>query len=55
MTASIGISFYPEHGEDVSALIKKAEIAVYSVKNTQPGGYQIFSETQQSAPFITRK
>lgn len=55
ITASIGISFYPEHGEDVSSLIKKAEIAVYSVKNTQPGGYQIFSETLQSAPFITKR
>lgn len=55
ITASIGISFYPEHGEDVSSLIKKAEIAVYSVKNTKPGGYQIFSETLQSAPFIKQR
>ncbi len=54
ITASIGISFYPEHGEDVTTLVKKAEIAVYSVKNTQPGGYQIFSETLQSAPFIKK-
>ncbi len=54
ISASIGISFYPEHGEEVSTLIKKAEIAVYSVKNTQPGGYQIFSETLQVTPFIKK-
>ncbi len=54
ISASIGISFYPEHGEEVSTLIKKAEIAVYSVKNTQPGGYQIFSETLQTTPFIKK-
>ena len=49
ITASIGISFYPEHGEDISTLIKKAEIAVYSVKNTERGGYQIYSESLQTS------
>lgn len=44
ITVSIGISFYPDHGEDVGILIKHAEIAMYSVKNTKRGGYQIFSE-----------
>lgn len=30
--ASIGISIYPEHGEDIDALIKKADIAMYEAK-----------------------
>ncbi|MBF0589155.1 MAG: diguanylate cyclase [Magnetococcales bacterium] len=32
--ASIGISHYPDHGEDVETLIKKADIAMYAVKRS---------------------
>lgn len=34
---SIGISVYPQHGEDVSALNKNAEIAMYSAKRSGRG------------------
>lgn len=30
---SIGVSIYPEHGEDVDSLIKKADIAMYEAKS----------------------
>ncbi len=30
--ASIGISFYPEHGDDADTLLKKADTAMYHVK-----------------------
>ena len=32
MSASIGISIYPEHGEDQSALIRHADVAMYESK-----------------------
>jgi diguanylate cyclase (GGDEF)-like protein len=31
-SVSIGIAFYPDHGEDTSALIKSADIAMYQAK-----------------------
>ena len=45
ITASSGISFYPEHGEEVSTLINRAEIAVYAVKDRDRGGYMIYSDS----------
>jgi len=35
--ASIGISLFPEHGDNVDTLIKNADLAMYEVKNN--GGY----------------
>lgn len=32
MTASIGLSWYPEHGEDISLLLKRADLALYAAK-----------------------
>jgi diguanylate cyclase (GGDEF)-like protein len=34
ITASIGISIYPEDGEDVEMLLKCADIAMYHIKAT---------------------
>lgn len=42
LTASIGISVYPEDGEDVEALIRKADAAMYRAKKHGQGGY-VFS------------
>lgn len=44
LTASIGISLYPEHGDEVNTLIKRAEIATYAVKERERGGYMIYSD-----------
>lgn len=43
VSASTGISLYPEHGEDVNTLIKRAEIATFAVKERDRGGYMIYS------------
>ena len=37
--ASIGAAVYPEHGDDVGSLIRKADVAMYAAKE-QRGGYE---------------
>jgi len=39
ITASIGISSYPEDGEDVEMLLKSADIAMYHIKETGRDNY----------------
>ncbi|MCP3890414.1 MAG: GGDEF domain-containing protein, partial [Desulfobulbaceae bacterium] len=36
---SIGISLYPDHGQDVDELVKKADTAMYSVKHAGKNNY----------------
>ena len=43
ITASIGIAVYPGDGEDVETLVKNADIAAYSVKQTGRNNYKYFS------------
>lgn len=41
MTASIGVSIYPIHGEEASTLIKNADLALYEAKHMNKNNYQI--------------
>ena len=41
-SASIGISFFPEHGESIDSLLKTADIAMYRAKNIGKGCYQTY-------------
>ncbi len=41
--ASIGISIYPDDGEDVESLTKLADTAMYSVKDEGRNGYRFFT------------
>ena len=44
VSASIGISLYPQDGSDMDTLIKNADIAMYHVKGHGKNGYQFFSD-----------
>ena len=39
VTASIGISIYPDDGEDAAALISRADAAMYRAKQNRAGGF----------------
>lgn len=43
ITTSIGISVYPEDGDDAVTLIKNADTAMYHAKSKGRNGYQFFS------------
>src|SRR5262245_3878882 len=49
VTASIGVSLYPNHGEDVDTLIRMADIAMYVVKDAGRNGWQMFDDAMNAA------
>lgn len=44
VTCSIGISMFPDHGEDVETLIKNADAAMYCSKDEGGNNFRFFSE-----------
>ncbi len=44
LSASIGVSFYPDDGNDIEELIHKADMAMYSVKTKGKGGYAFYRD-----------
>jgi len=45
VSCSIGISLYPDDGEDVESLIKNADIAMYHAKKLGRNNFQYFNES----------
>ncbi|MBP6497159.1 MAG: GGDEF domain-containing protein, partial [Campylobacteraceae bacterium] len=43
VTTSIGISIYPDHGNDFNALLKNADVALYEAKAAGRNNFKIFS------------
>ncbi|MDO9286715.1 MAG: diguanylate cyclase [Aquabacterium sp.] len=52
LTASIGISLYPDDGEDANSLINRADAAMYRAKHRGAGGFAFHGEppTDRDAP-----
>jgi diguanylate cyclase (GGDEF)-like protein/PAS domain S-box-containing protein len=50
VTSSIGISLYPEHGGDAETLMKKADAAMYHVKDQGRAGHCLFTESIAARP-----
>lgn len=48
ITASIGISVYPADGEDISDLLKNADIAMYQAKVKEKNSYQHYSKSMDA-------
>lgn len=44
LTSSIGVSAYPQDGEDYTSLLKKADIAMYEIKDQGKNGIRFYSE-----------
>jgi len=42
LTASIGISIYPDHGRDTEELVHSADIAMYKAKKSGGHNYRFF-------------
>ena len=49
VTASIGVSLFPQHGKEVDTLIRMADIAMYVVKDSGRNGWQIFDDAMNAA------
>jgi len=48
ISTSVGIAVYPEHGEDVSRLLKNADTAMYHAKKAGRGCYRFFRELTET-------
>lgn len=49
-SASIGISLYPEHGQDVETLLHHADVAMYGAKSERRGSWRYFSPPAHELP-----
>ena len=43
VTTSIGISVYPDHGDDAETLVKNAELAMHQVKKADKNDYRFYA------------
>ncbi|SHL89636.1 diguanylate cyclase/phosphodiesterase with PAS/PAC sensor(s) [Nitrosospira sp. Nsp11] len=48
LTASIGISIYPDHGKEASSLLRNADASMYSAKEAGRNLYRFYSEESTS-------
>jgi predicted signal transduction protein with EAL and GGDEF domain/CheY-like chemotaxis protein len=49
VTASIGVALYPQHGSEVDTLVRKADIAMYAVKEGGRNGWELFHDGMSAA------
>ncbi|MBE4907189.1 EAL domain-containing protein [Bacillus luteolus] len=53
ITPSIGVSIYPDHGENFEALLMKADTAMYKVKDSGKNHYTIYNESMDNESQLT--
>jgi len=53
-TASMGITIFPDDGDDADTLLKNADIAMYSAKRRGRNNYQQYTTTMQTRPSSRR-
>lgn len=51
ISISIGIAVYPYHGQDADAILKHADMAMYSAKRKGGNQFQIFISEEDTKPF----
>ena len=44
LTASVGISVYPDHGDEAETLVEMADMAMYRAKRHRKGGYTVHGQ-----------
>ena len=49
ITASVGIALFPDDGEDSETLMRKADIALYRVKEQGRNGFLKYSPSENAA------
>lgn len=52
VTASIGISFFLTHGDTVTELARKSDLALYEAKNKGKNQFSVYEETENVPPNI---
>lgn len=52
ISASVGISFFPEHGEDIDRLIQCADAAMYEAKRKGKNHYRIYQFSKGAAEYV---
>ena len=59
LTASVGVSIFPEHGEDPLTLLRNADLAMYSAKRDGGGAFRMFrsalSDSMQRRVLLERE
>jgi diguanylate cyclase (GGDEF)-like protein/PAS domain S-box-containing protein len=50
VTASIGMTLVPDHGDNIDDLLRRADLAMYDAKRAGGGGYAVFAVEQEEAP-----
>ena len=43
VTVSMGIAIYPEHGDNISTILKNADLALYEVKDKGRNNYKLYN------------
>ncbi|GAE35032.1 sensor domain-containing protein [Halalkalibacter akibai] len=51
VTGSIGITIYPDSGQELSALMKNSDLAMYAAKNSKSNSYQVFTPAMEKTSF----